>query len=103
MAQPHKVQDIVSKIQLAGNLMNNYSNVRSQQNDDQFETVYPNHLRDFAPVFEIDTDKELEIMANKFRVLTTTIQSPSKHTTVLGAAPSSGQIFNETIALKTLS
>jgi hypothetical protein len=44
--------------------------------DDQFETVYPNHLRDFAPVFEINPNKELEIMANKFRVITTS--SPVK-------------------------
>eukprot|EP00347_Sterkiella_histriomuscorum_P008465 403344995 len=103
-----KIQNIVEKVQVAGNLLNQYNSLRSKQNDDQFETVYPNHLRDFLPVFEINTDKELEIMANKFRVLTHHMQnlnqqqnsligslvtSPTKQN-LLGAAPSSG-FFNQ--------
>lgn len=39
---------------MAGNLLNKYNEIRSKQIDDQFETVYPNHLKDFAPVFEIN-------------------------------------------------
>ena len=31
------------------------------------EVAYPNHLRDFTPIFEINPKKELEIMANKYR------------------------------------
>lgn len=68
----------MEKVQTAGNLLNQYNLLRSKQNDDQFETIYPNHLRDFMPIFEINTgkypyinfiDKELDIMANKFKVL----------------------------------
>lgn len=42
---------------MAGNLLNQYNGLRSKQRDDQFETVYPNHLRDFATVFEVNPSK----------------------------------------------
>jgi len=47
---------------MAGNLLNQYNSLRSKQNDDQFETVYPNHLRDFLPVFEINSGKFLQLL-----------------------------------------
>lgn len=32
------------------------------------EITYPNHLREIGPIFEINPKKELEIMANKYRI-----------------------------------
>ena len=40
----------------------------SDQQEKAFEATYPNHLRDIAPVFRIDPNKELEIIANKYRL-----------------------------------
>lgn len=50
-----QVSGIVEKVQQAGSLLSAYNSLRSKQNDDQFETVYPNHLRDFQPVFDINS------------------------------------------------
>jgi len=33
--------------------------------------VYPDHKEKYAPVFKLDVDKEIEILANKFRVQST--------------------------------
>ena len=30
--------------------------------------AFPNHLKEIAPIFEIDPEKELEILANKYRL-----------------------------------
>jgi len=62
-----------------------------RSHDEHIEAVYPNHLRDYGPVFEVNTDKELEIMANKFRVLSNNVKSPTKQGAILGGSNSVGR------------
>lgn len=38
------------------------------ETDEIAEVSYPNHLRDVAPIFEVNPSKELEIMAHKYRL-----------------------------------
>ncbi len=88
---------LIEKVNNAGTLLTQYNTLRSRQNDEFFEAVYPNHLRDLGPIFEINQTKEIEVLANKFRVLTTSFNKELKSTNLqqntLGAAPSSGQLF----------
>jgi hypothetical protein len=71
--------------------------LRSKQNDEFFEAVYPNHLRDLGPIFEINQAKEIEVLANKFRVLTTSLNKEIKSTNLqqntLGAAIQSNPLL----------
>jgi hypothetical protein len=48
------ITGLVEKINNAGSLLTQYNTLRSKQNDEFFETVYPNHLRDLGPIFEIN-------------------------------------------------
>jgi hypothetical protein len=73
------VHRVVEKVKNAGQLLIEYNTLRSKQNDEQFETVYPNHLRDIGPIFEINQGKEIEVIANKFRVLTNTFKKEGSH------------------------
>jgi hypothetical protein len=72
--------------------------LRSKQNDEFFEAVYPNHLRDLGPIFEINQAKEIEVLANKFRVLTTSFNKEIKSTNLqqntLGAAIQTNPLMN---------
>jgi hypothetical protein len=40
----------------------------TDETDKIAEVNYPNHLREIAPIFEINPKKELEIMAHKYRL-----------------------------------
>jgi hypothetical protein len=40
----------------------------TDETDKIAEVNYPNHLREIAPIFEINPQKELEIMAHKYRL-----------------------------------
>ena len=42
--------------------------IQDDQQDINFTAAYPNHLRDIAPIFEINPRKELEIIANKYKL-----------------------------------
>jgi len=70
---------VVEAVSMVGEVLRQYDDAvsRMRENLDMMSTsdpnalssiVYPNHLRDFAPVFEINTKKELEILANKYRL-----------------------------------
>ena len=48
------IQGLVEKVNNAGSLLTQYNALRSKQNDEFFEAVYPNHLRDLGPIFEIN-------------------------------------------------
>ena len=74
------INSLVEKVNNAGTLLTQYNTLRSKQNDEFFETVYPNHLRDLGPIFEINQAKEIEVLANKFRVLTTSFNKELKST-----------------------
>lgn len=68
----------MDKVNSAGSLLTQYNTLRSKQNDEFYEAVYPNHLRDLGPIFEINQGKEIEVLANKFRVLTTSFNRDIK-------------------------
>jgi hypothetical protein len=57
---------------------------------DLTEVTYPDHLRDFTPIFEINPKKELEIMANKYRIQAE--ESLSKFNKLTSSFSSSGPI-----------
>ena len=40
----------------------------SYAQDKVLDATYPNHLKDIAPIFKINPQKELEIIANKYRL-----------------------------------
>lgn len=48
------ISGLVEKVNNAGTLLTQYNTLRSKQNDEFFEAVYPNHLRDLGPIFEIN-------------------------------------------------
>lgn len=48
------ISSLVEKVNNAGTLLTQYNTLRSKQNDEFFEAVYPNHLRDLGPIFEIN-------------------------------------------------
>lgn len=67
-----RIKGLVEAVQDAGRLLRDFDDaVARLANDSQdkvHDTTYPNHLRDFAPIFKINPQKELEIIANKYRL-----------------------------------
>ena len=67
-----RVPGVVDAVQQAGELLRLFDDAVARIQDDQqdinFVVAYPNHLRDIAPVFEINPRKELEIIANKYKL-----------------------------------
>ena len=92
------IQGLIEKVNNAGSLLTQYNTLRSKQNDEFFEAVYPNHLRDLGPIFEINQAKEIEVLANKFRVLTTSFNKEIKSTNLqqntLGSALQTNPLLN---------
>jgi hypothetical protein len=64
----HNLLDNVSK---SANMLNYYNHLKTINSTETHTLVYPNHAEDYQPVFDIDTNKEIEILANKFRILST--------------------------------
>lgn len=66
-----RVRGVVHAVQKAGELLRLFDDAVARISDDQQEAnytvAYPNHLRDIAPIFEINPRKELEIIANKYK------------------------------------
>ena len=52
-------------------MLNYYNHLKTINSVDNYSTVYPNHKQDLHHVFNIDMGKEVEILANKFRILST--------------------------------
>ena len=92
------IQGLIEKVNNAGTMLTSYNALRSKQNDEFFEAVYPNHLRDLGPIFEINQSKEIEVLANKFRVLTTSFNKDVKSTNLqqntLGSALQTNPLLN---------
>lgn len=60
------VPNVVSKIDKSGKLLNEYNHLKNLNSKENFSMVYPDHREQFAPVFKLDVDKEIEVIANKF-------------------------------------
>ena len=67
-----KIKGLVEAVQDAGKLLRDFDDaVARLANDSQdkvLNATYPNHLRDVAPIFKINPQRELEIVANKYRL-----------------------------------
>ena len=63
--------DIVSKVSRTGRYLNFYNHVKNLSFGDSYTGVQSNHKTHVAPRFEIDVNKEVELLANKFRLLST--------------------------------
>lgn len=65
------IPNFVDNISKCANMLNYYNHLKTLNSVDCYSTVYPNHKQDLHPVFNIDVGKEVEILANKFRILST--------------------------------
>lgn len=65
------VPSFVDNISKCANMLNYYNHLKTLNSVDCYTTVYPNHKQDIHPVFNVDIGKEVEILANKFRILST--------------------------------
>jgi hypothetical protein len=67
-----QIKGLVDAVQSAGRILRDFDDAVARLSDDaqdkQLMATYPNHLRDIAPVFKINPQKELEIIANKYRL-----------------------------------
>lgn len=65
------IEWVVENIEKTGHLLNEYNHLKNLNSKENHTLVYPDHSRQFAPVFKLDVDKEIEILANKFRIMST--------------------------------
>lgn len=67
-----RIKGLVEAVQDAGKLLRTFDDTVARLSDESFDkyhdAAYPNHLRDVAPIFQINPRKELEILANKYRL-----------------------------------
>ena len=67
-----KIKGLVEAVQDAGRLLRDFDDavarLGTDSQDKVLDATYPNHLRDVAPIFKINPQKELEIVANKYRL-----------------------------------
>lgn len=82
------VKGAVEKIDKTGRILNEYNHIKNLNSKDHFTMVYPDHWEKYAPVFKLDVDKEIEILANKFRIMSTpgvqTVRSPVRASHLMG-------------------
>ena len=68
-----KINGIVEAVKFAGLLLRDFDDafarLTSESSEKLFEAHYPNRQSNLAPVFRINPQKELEIMANKYRLI----------------------------------
>lgn len=78
----------MDRVEKTGKLLNEYNHMKNIYSSDNFTMVFPNHKEEYAPIFQLDVDKEIELLANKFRILSTpgveTIRQPVKASHVVG-------------------
>lgn len=65
------ITDIVDNITQSGKMLNYYNHMKNLNAGESYAVVYPNHKEEFNPILDIDVNKEVEILANKFRILST--------------------------------
>ncbi len=65
------VKNAVERIDKTGKILNEYNHIKNLNSKEHFTMVYPDHKEKYAPVFKLDVDKEIEIIANKFRIMST--------------------------------
>ena len=65
------IPNFIDNVSKTSNMLNYYNHMKTLNSTETYTMVYPNHQRDYYPVFDINTTKEVEILANKFRILST--------------------------------
>jgi len=70
-----RVKGVVEAVQETGELLKILDDVIARMGYDKEgeandPLTFPNHLKEVAPIFEIDSQREVEIMANKYRLQT---------------------------------
>ena len=65
------IPNLIDNVSKSANMLNYYNHLKTLNSTETHTMVYPTHKEDFHPVFEIDVNKEVEILANKFRILST--------------------------------
>jgi hypothetical protein len=82
------IKQVVERIDKTGKILNEYNHLKSLNTKDHFNMVYPDHKEKYAPVFKLDVDREIEILANKFRIMSTpgvqTVKSPVRASHLVG-------------------
>ena len=65
------IPNFIDNVSKCANMLNYYNHLKTLNSVETYTMVYPNHKRDYHPVFDMDVGKEIEILANKFRILST--------------------------------
>lgn len=65
------IPNFIDNISKCANMLNFYNHLKTLNSVETYTMIYPNHKRDYHPVFDLEVGKEIEILANKFRILST--------------------------------
>ena len=61
------IPNFIDNVSKSANMLNYYNHLKTLNSTETHTMVYPNHREDYHPVFDLDINKEIEILANKFR------------------------------------
>ena len=65
------IPNFIDSVRKSANMLNYYNHLKTLNSSETHTMVYPTHKEDYHPVFDLDINKEIEILANKFRILST--------------------------------
>jgi hypothetical protein len=65
------VPNFAENVRKTSSMLNYYNHLKALNSTDTHTIVYPTHKEDYHPVFDLDVNKEVEILANKFRIMST--------------------------------
>ena len=65
------IPNFIDSVRKSANMLNYYNHLKTLNSTETHTMVYPTHKEDYHPVFDLDINKEIEILANKFRILST--------------------------------
>jgi hypothetical protein len=65
------IRNFMDKVSKTANMFNYYNYLKTLDSAEDYNVTYPNHTNEHYPYFDVDTNKEIEILANKFRVMST--------------------------------
>jgi hypothetical protein len=65
------VPNFSENVRKTSNMLNYYNHLKTLNSTETHTIVYPTHKEDYHPVFDLDVNKEVEILANKFRIMST--------------------------------
>lgn len=65
------IPSFIDNVRKSANMLNYYNHLKTLNSTETHTMVYPTHKEDYHPIFDLSINKEIEILANKFRILST--------------------------------